>query len=65
MLVLTRHPDESIIIGDNIVIKVVEVRGCRVKIGVECPRGIPVRREEIMSKSAVWRAEDAAREGHE
>ncbi len=47
MLVLTRKRDESIIIGDNIKITVVEVRGDQVKIGVDAPRAIPVHREEV------------------
>jgi len=45
--VLTRKRDESIIIGDNIKITVVEVRGDQVKIGVDAPRAIPVHREEV------------------
>lgn len=44
---LTRKRDESIIIGDNIKITVVEVRGDQVKIGVDAPRAIPVHREEV------------------
>jgi carbon storage regulator len=47
LLVLTRKRDESIIIGDNIKITVVEVRGDQVKIGVDAPRAIPVHREEV------------------
>ena len=47
MLVLSRKPNESIIIGDNIEIKVVEVRGEQVKLGITAPRDIPVHRKEI------------------
>lgn len=47
MLVLTRKRDESIIIGDDIKIIVVDVRGDQVKIGIDAPRHIPVHREEI------------------
>lgn len=47
MLVLTRKRDESIIIGDNIRVTVVEVRGDQVKLGIEAPRAIPVHREEV------------------
>lgn len=47
MLVLTRKVDESIIIGDNVKVTVVGVRGDQVKLGIEAPREIPVHREEI------------------
>ncbi|MCM8813183.1 MAG: carbon storage regulator CsrA [Candidatus Omnitrophica bacterium] len=47
MLVLSRKPNESIIIGDMIEIKVVEVRGEQVKLGITAPREITVHRKEI------------------
>lgn len=47
MLVLTRRRDESIIIGDDIKIIIVDVRGEQVKLGIDAPRHIPVHREEI------------------
>ena len=47
MLVLTRKRDESIMIGDDVKITVVDVRGDQVKLGIEAPRHIPVHREEI------------------
>ena len=47
MLVLSRHPDEKIHIGENIVVTVVEVRGDRVRIGIEAPREVAVHRQEI------------------
>jgi len=47
MLVLTRKRDESIMIGDEIRVTVVEVRGDQVKIGIDAPRSIPVHREEV------------------
>ncbi|MBE3598860.1 MAG: carbon storage regulator CsrA [Limnochordaceae bacterium] len=47
MLVLTRRVDESIMIGDDIRILVVEVRGEQVKLGIEAPRSVPVHREEV------------------
>ncbi len=50
MLVLTRKRDESIIIGDNIKVTVVDVRGDQVKIGIEAPRSISVHREEIYNE---------------
>jgi len=47
LLVLTRKRDESIIIGDDIKVTIVEVRGDQVKIGIKAPRSISVHREEI------------------
>jgi carbon storage regulator (csrA) len=47
MLVLSRNTDEKIHIGDNIVITVVEVRGDRVRIGIDAPREVSVHRQEI------------------
>ena len=48
MLVLTRKVDERIVIGDNIVITVVEVRGDKVRLGIEAPPEVPVHRQEII-----------------
>ena len=47
MLVLSRNTDEKIHIGDDIVITVVEVRGDRVRIGIDAPREVSVHRQEI------------------
>jgi len=47
MLVLSRHADEKIHIGENIILTVVEVRGDRVRIGIEAPRDVAVHRQEI------------------
>ncbi|MDX2467935.1 MAG: carbon storage regulator CsrA [Acidimicrobiia bacterium] len=47
MLVLTRRPGESIVIGENIVITVIEIKGGQVRIGIDAPREIDVYREEI------------------
>lgn len=47
MLVLSRHRDESIIIGDNIIITVVDVRGDKVRLGIDAPTDIPVHRQEV------------------
>ena len=47
MLVLSRQRDESIIIGDNIVITIVDIRGDKVRLGIEAPVEIPVHRQEV------------------
>jgi carbon storage regulator len=47
MLVLSRHRDESIMIGDNIVITIVDIRGDKVRLGIEAPVQIPVHRQEV------------------
>jgi carbon storage regulator len=48
MLVLSRKRDERIVIGDNIVITVVDVRGDKVRLGIEAPPEVPVHRQEIV-----------------
>lgn len=47
MLVLTRKVDERIMIGEDIVITVVDIRGDKVRLGIEAPAEIPVHREEV------------------
>lgn len=47
MLVLSRTKDESIMIGDDVEIKIVDVRGDNVRLGISAPRTIPVHRREI------------------
>lgn len=58
MLVLTRQPNQSIVIGDDIVVTVLEVRGDQVRIGVRAPRSVSVHREEVYA--AVVRANQAS-----
>lgn len=55
MLVLSRRPNESIVINDKIVITVIEIRGDKVRLGIEAPRDVPVHRSEVYS--AIQRAE--------
>ena len=47
MLVLTRRSGESVMVGDNVVITVLEVRGDVIRLGIRAPRDIQVHREEI------------------
>lgn len=47
MLVLSRQKDEMIMIGDNIEITVVDIRGDKVRLGINAPQQIPVHRKEV------------------
>ena len=66
MLVLSRTRDESIIIGDNVVVTIVDVRGDKVKLGIEAPQDVTVHRREVYEairrenqQAAKLRPEDA------
>lgn len=50
MLVLSRKSNESIVINNNIKVTVVEIRGDKVRLGIEAPKNIPVHREEIFNQ---------------
>ena len=47
MLVLSRKKDESIMIGNNIEVTIVDVRGDKVRLGITAPKEIPVHRREV------------------
>jgi carbon storage regulator len=47
MLVLSRRPNESIVIDEKIVITVIEIRGDKVRLGIEAPRDVPIHRSEV------------------
>ena len=47
MLVLSRKKNESIVIDEKIVITIVEIRGDKVRLGIEAPKEVPVHREEV------------------
>ena len=47
MLVLSRQRDESIMIGDKVVITIVDIRGDKVRLGIQAPEEIPVHRQEV------------------
>jgi carbon storage regulator len=57
MLVLSRKKNESIVINDDITIVVVEIRGDKVRLGVEAPKEVPVHRREVFD--AIHRNEAA------
>jgi carbon storage regulator len=50
MLIITRRPGEKVMLGDDVVIEVIEVSGSSVRLGIDAPQSVPVYREEI------WRA---------
>ena len=47
MLVLSRKKNEQIVIGDDIVITIVEIRGDKIRLGIDAPNEVPVHREEV------------------
>jgi carbon storage regulator len=47
MLVLSRKKNESIIINDNITVTVIEIRGDKVRLGIEAPKDVTVHRREV------------------
>ncbi len=47
MLILSRHTDEKVIIGDDIEVQVISIRGDKVRLGFKAPKDIPVHREEV------------------
>jgi carbon storage regulator len=47
MLIITRRPGEKIMVGEDVVVEVIEVSGSSVRIGIAAPKSIPVYREEI------------------
>jgi len=51
MLILSRNKDETIRIGDEIFVTVLEVKGKQVRIGIDAPRGIAVHRDEIYQRT--------------
>ena len=64
MLVLSRQRDESVLIGDNIRVRVVDIRGDKVRLGFEAPKEITIHREEVYLKIKEQEAadEEAAKE---
>lgn len=65
MLVLTRRAGERIVIGDDIVVTVLDVRGDSIRIGIDAPKGVKIQREEVLlavteANVAASRADDGA-----
>lgn len=63
MLVLSRQRDESIMIGDDVEITIVDVRGDKVRLGITAPKSIPVHRREIYDAIQREKAEKAQADG--
>jgi len=60
MLVLSRQKDESIIIGDNVEVTIVDVRGDKVRLGITAPKDVPVHRREVYEAIQREKAEKEA-----
>lgn len=63
MLILTRKSGEAVCIGRAIKVRILEIRGDRVRLGIEADRAIPVVREEIAGRYPAWA--QAAEEEHD
>lgn len=50
MLVLSRRANQSIVIGPDVIVRVLDIRGDQVRIGVEAPRNVTVHREEVAAE---------------
>jgi carbon storage regulator len=62
MLVLSRQKDESIVIGDDVEVTIVDVRGDKVRLGITAPKEIPVHRREVYDAIQREKAEKEAQQ---
>lgn len=61
MLILSRRPGEQLLIGDDILVEVLEVSGAQVRLGITAPREVAVLREELLDEPLVWMDSDLVR----
>ena len=61
MLILSRRPGEQLLIGDDILIEVLEVSGTQVRLGITAPREVTVLREELLHELPEWTDSDVVR----
>ncbi|WP_029921258.1 carbon storage regulator CsrA [Nevskia soli] len=63
MLILTRRVGETVVIGDEVTVTVLGIKGNQVRIGVKAPKNVAVHREEIFERIRVERGEEATISG--
>ncbi len=61
MLVLSRKVDESIVINNDIVVTIVEIRGDRIRLGITAPKDVDVHRQEVLARILNEREKETAR----
>ncbi len=62
MLILTRKSGESLLIGDNVEVTVLSIRGTQVKLGINAPKEVSVHREEVYKQINKKSSEEAPKE---
>jgi carbon storage regulator len=60
MLVLTRKKGERVMIGDDIVVTIIDIRGDGIRIGFDAPRGVTIQRAEVLSAVSAANTEAAS-----
>jgi len=63
MLILTRRVGETVVIGDEVTVTVLGIKGNQVRIGVKAPKNVAVHREEIFERIRVERGEEVTISG--